>query len=303
MSVGKALPHDAAALHVSGRALYVDDIPAPRGTLNLAFGVSARARARVTQLNLDPVRAAPGVALVLGPDDLQPMPDCSPSAHDEPLLAQGEVFYAGHPLFLVAADSHLAARRAAARAEVAYENLPAILTIEDALAAGSRFEEGPRVYTKGDVDTALAQAPHVIEGRLYVGGQEHFYLEGQAAMAIPGEDGTVLVHASTQHPTEIQHKVADALNRSMHDVRVETRRMGGGFGGKESQGNHLAIACALVAHRTGRAAKMRYDRDDDFVITGKRHDIAISYRAGFDEGGALLGIDVTHHVRCGWSQD
>ena len=195
------------------------------------------------------MRTAPGVAMVLGADDLVPMPDCSPSAHDEPLLAQGKAMYAGHPLFIVAADTHLAARKATALARVSYETLPAILTIDQAMAADSRFEEGPRVYAKGDVEAALSGADHMVQGRIELGGQEHFYLEGQAALAVPGEDGTVQVHASTQHPTEIQHKVAHALGRPMHDVRVETRRMGGGFGGKESQGNHLAIACA----RGGRA--------------------------------------------------
>ncbi len=302
MSVGRPLPHDAARLHVTGAARYVDDIPSPANTLHLAFGLSREAHAGVT-LDLTAVRQAPGVVLVLAADDLDPMPDCSPAAHDEPLLALGEAFYAGHPLFVVAAESHLAARHAAARAVVSYEARPAILTIEDAIAAGSRFEEGPRIYRKGDADAAIAAATHRIEGRIEIGGQEHFYLEGQAALAVPGEDGTMLVHASTQHPTEIQHKVADALGRSMHDVRVEPRRMGGGFGGKESQGNHLAIACAIVAARTGRPAKMRYDRDDDFVITGKRHDFVIEYRAGFEASGRIAGVDFTQYARCGWTQD
>ena len=302
MSVGKPLPHDAARLHVTGAARYVDDIPCPAGTLHLAFGLSRVARARIT-LDLAPVRAASGVALVLGAEDLAPMPDCSPSAQDEPLLAQGEVFYAGHPLFIVAADSHLAARKAAALADAQYEELRAILSIADALAADSRFEDGPRIYAKGDAEAAIAGADHVVEGRIEIGGQEHFYLEGQAALAVPGEDGSMTVHASTQHPTEIQHKVAEALGQPMHAVRVETRRMGGGFGGKESQGNHLAIACALVAARTGRPAKMRYDRDDDFKITGKRHEFVVDYRAGFAASGQVLGVDFTHYARCGWAQD
>ncbi|MBF9029125.1 xanthine dehydrogenase molybdopterin binding subunit [Rhodobacterales bacterium HKCCE3408] len=302
MTVAKPLPHDAARLHVTGGARYVDDLPTPPGTLHLAFGLSAKARAKVT-LGLEAVRASAGVALVLGPGDLDPMPDCSPSAHDEPLLAMGEAFYAGHPLFLVAAESHLLARKAAAKAEIGYEELDAILTIEDAIAADSRFEDGPRVYEKGDVMAAISRAPHLVEGRVLVGGQEHFYLEGQSALAIPTEDGGMVVHSSSQHPTEIQHKVADALGRAMHDVKVEVRRMGGGFGGKESQGNHLAIACAVVAARTGRPVKMRYDRDDDFVVTGKRHDFRIDYRAGFDGEGRCLGVDFVQYCRCGWSMD
>jgi xanthine dehydrogenase large subunit len=166
-----------------------------------------------------------------------------------------------------------------------------ILTIDEAMAAGSIFEEGPRVYAKGDVDTALTRAPHVIEGRIEIGGQEHFYLEGQSALALPQEGGDMIVHSSSQHPTEIQHKVADAMGVPMNAVRVEVRRMGGGFGGKESQGNHLAIACGVVAARTGRPAKMRYDRDDDFVVTGKRHDARIDYRVGVDGDGRLLAVD------------
>ncbi|WP_428928341.1 xanthine dehydrogenase molybdopterin binding subunit [Marinibacterium sp. SX1] len=303
MSVAKPLPHDAARLHVTGQARYVDDIPLPAGALQLAFGLSEIARGRIAAMDLDAVRAAPGVACVMTADDLPFANDVSPSAHDEPLLSDGSVHYVGQPLFLVAATSHLAARKAVRLARVEYVEDTPILTIEDALAADSRFEEGPRVYGRGDVDTALAGAPRRVEGRFEIGGQEHFYLESQAAMALPQEGGDMIVGSSTQHPTEIQHKVAEALGVPMHAVRVETRRMGGGFGGKESQGNALAIACAVVARATGRAASMRYDRDDDMVITGKRHDFRIDYRAGFDEDGRLLAVDVTHYTRCGWGMD
>ena len=303
MSIQKPLPHDAAALHVTGQARYVDDIPVPADCLHLAFGVSTIARGRVTAMDLAPVRAAPGVVAVLSGADFDTIPDCSPSAHDEPLLSDGCIHYAGQPLFLVVAESHLMARKAAALAVVDYAEETPILTVEDALAAGSRFEEGPRIYAKGDVEAALARAPHVIEGRIDVGGQEHFYLEGQSALALPQEGGDMVVQSSSQHPTEIQHKVADALGAPMHAVRVEVRRMGGGFGGKESQGNHLAIACAVAAAHTGRPAKMRYDRDDDFTITGKRHDIRVEYRAGVDAEGRMLAVDFTHYMRCGWSMD
>ncbi|HHC29790.1 MAG TPA: xanthine dehydrogenase molybdopterin binding subunit, partial [Rhodobacterales bacterium] len=180
---------------------------------------------------------------------------------------------------------------------------PALLTIDDALAAQSYFEGGPLTWARGDVEAALVSAPHVIGGEIEMGGQEHFYLESQAALALPGEAGELLVHSSTQHPTEIQHKVAEALGVGMHAVRVETRRMGGGFGGKESDGNYLAVACAIAATKTGRPCKMRYDRDDDMTITGKRHDFRIRYRAGVNSGGRLLGVDFTHYVRAGWSAD
>jgi xanthine dehydrogenase large subunit len=206
-------------------------------------------------------------------------------------------------VFLVAATSHHAARKAARLARIEYRELPAILTVDDALAANSRFEDGPRIWSMGDADAAIAAAPRVIEGRIEMGGQEHFYLEGQAAVAFPGEGGDMHVVSSTQHPTEIQHKVADTIGVPMHSVRVECRRMGGGFGGKESQGNALACACAVVAHLTGRTAKMRYDRDDDFLITGKRHDFRIDYRAGVDETGRILGLDLVQATRGGWSLD
>ncbi|MCE8528455.1 xanthine dehydrogenase molybdopterin binding subunit [Ruegeria pomeroyi] len=303
MSVAKPLPHDAAPLHVAGTARYVDDIPTPRDTLHLAFGLSTIAKGRITAMNLEEVKRAPGVVRVMVADDLPFANDVSPSAHDEPLLSDGTVHYVGQPIFVVVATSHLAARKAVRRARIDYAEEPAILTIEQALAADSRFEDGPRIYEKGDAEAAIAGAAHVIEGTFELGGQEHFYLEGQAALALPGEGCDMLVHSSTQHPTEIQHKVAEALGLPMHAVRVETRRMGGGFGGKESQGNALAVACAVAARATGRACKMRYDRDDDMVITGKRHAFRIAYRAGFDSEGRILGVSFLHHAICGWAQD
>ena len=302
MSVHQPHPHDSAPLHVTGAARYVDDLPLPAGALHLAFGLSTIAHGEVTAMDLSAVRSAPGVVAVLTGADIGHV-DCSPSAHDEPLLALGQVHYHGQPLFLVIADSHLAARKAARLGKVAYVEKPAILTIEAALAANARFEDGPRIWARGDAAAALAGAPKVIEGRLEMGGQEHFYLEGQAALALPGEAGEMHVVSSTQHPTEIQHKVAEALGVPMHAVRVETRRMGGGFGGKESQGNALAVACALAARLTGQPCKMRYDRDDDMVITGKRHDFRIDYKVGVDAEGRILAVDFTHYTRAGWSAD
>lgn len=303
MSVTKSLPHDAARLHVTGAARYVDDIPTPTGTLHLAFGLSPVAAGTINALDLDAVRAASGVVHVMAAQDLAREADCAPANHDEPLLAKGMVHYAGQPLFLVAAKTHVQARAAARLARIDITEHAAILSIEDALARNSRFEDGPRIYEKGDVSQAIGAASHRIEGTIEIGGQEHFYLEGQAALVLPQEDGGAHVFSSTQHPTEIQHKVAEALGQPMHAVRVETRRMGGGFGGKESQGNHLAIACAVMAEATGRPCKMRYDRDDDFIITGKRHDFRITYRCGFDASGRILGLDFTHYTRCGWSMD
>ncbi len=303
MSVAKPLPHDAAKLHVTGQARYVDDLPTPTGTLHLAFGMSTIANGRITSMDLDAVLAAPGVSRVFTASDLPFANDVSPSVHDEPMLSDGSIHYLGQPIFLVVADSHLHARAAARLGDISYDEQPPILTIEEALAADARFEEGPRIYTKGCVDTALADAPNRLQGRFDMGGQEHFYLEGQAALALPQEGGDMVVHSSTQHPTEIQHKVAEAIGAPMHAVRVEIRRMGGGFGGKESQGNALAVSCAVAARATGKPCKMRYDRDDDMMITGKRHDFRIEYDVGFEANGRITGIDFTHYTRCGWAQD
>ena len=303
MSVAKSLPHDSGPLHVSGVARYIDDIPTPVGTLHLAFGLSTIARGRITAMDLSAVRSAPGVVMVMTAEDMPFANDASPSAHDEPILSDGAVHYVGQQIFLVAATSHHAARRAARKAKITYAEEAPILTIEQALAANSRFEEGPRVWTKGDFEAALKAAPHRLQGRLEIGGQEHFYLESQAALVFPQDNGDVIVHSSTQHPTEIQHKVAETIGKPMNAVRVETRRMGGGFGGKESQGNALACACAVVASLTGRPAKMRYDRDDDMTITGKRHDFRIDYDVAYDDKGRVLGVDFTQYTRGGWALD
>jgi xanthine dehydrogenase large subunit len=303
MTAAKPLPHDSAPLHVTGTARYIDDIPMPSGTLHLAFGTSQVAHGRIIACDLDAVRAAPGVVAVMTENDLPFTNDVSPSIHDEPLLAMGTVHYLGQPIFLVVADNHLAARKAARLGKVEIAEETPILTIEQAMEADSRFEDGPRIWSKGDVDTALSTAPNRLKGRIDMGGQEHFYLEGQAALALPQEGGDMVVHSSTQHPTEIQHKVAEALGVPMHAVRCEVRRMGGGFGGKESQGNALAVACAVAARALDRPCKMRYDRDDDMMITGKRHDFRIDYDVGFDATGRITGIDFTHYTRCGWALD
>ncbi len=301
MTVGQAIPHDSAALHVSGAARYTDDHPLPANTLHLAFGLGDRARAQIISLDLETVRRAPGVRAVLTATDLPFANDVSHFVHDEPLLAEYDVFYDGQPLFLVIAESHLNARKAARLAKITYADLPALLTIDEAFAAQSQFEP-PMVFQNGD-PAVIVKAPHHVQGTIEIGGQEHFYLEGQAAFALPQDNGDMLVHCSTQHPSEIQHKVAEAIGKPFHSVRVQTRRIGGGFGGKESQGNALAVACAIAASLTNRPAKMRYDRDDDMVITGKRHDFRIKYRAGFDSNGRLQGIEFEHFARCGWSQD
>ncbi|MBL4806901.1 MAG: xanthine dehydrogenase molybdopterin binding subunit [Rhodobacteraceae bacterium] len=301
MSINKSIPHDSGIAHVSGTARYTDDHPLPANAVHLAFGLSQNAHADLTSVDLSAVRAAAGVIAVLTADDLPFENDVSPSIHDEELLSSGSVHYVGQPIFLVVASTHLAARKAARLAKVIYAEKPALITIDDALNVGSTFGN-PMEFRNGDPETALKSAPRQISGAIEIGGQEHFYLEGQAAFALPDE-GDIIVHSSTQHPTEIQHKVAAALGLPYNAVRVETRRMGGGFGGKESQGNALAVACAVVAHQLQRPAKMRYDRDDDMIITGKRHEFRIKYQAGFDDNGKLTAVVFEHFVRCGWALD
>jgi xanthine dehydrogenase large subunit len=297
-----ALPHDSAELHVTGRARYVDDLPEPHGCLHAAVGQSTRAHARIVRMDLSRVRAAPGVVAVLTGMDFPGMNQIGPVILDEPALAQHSVDYHGQALFAVAADSYEAARKAVTLAEVAYEDLPAVIHLEEALAVD--MDLLPRhEMNRGDPEVALARARHVLRGRFRMGGQDHFYLEGQVALAIPGEDGGMDVHASTQHPTEVQHVVARCLGEIDAKVRVECRRMGGGFGGKETQANQIAVIAAVLARRTGRAVKFRLDRDVDMTLTGKRHDFLIDYQVGFDEEGRIEAIVFDQAARGGFSAD
>ncbi|MDA1238110.1 MAG: molybdopterin-dependent oxidoreductase, partial [Proteobacteria bacterium] len=303
MTIGTSQIHDSAELHVTGRALYTDDISLPSDALHLTFGLASIAHGSIKTLDLGQVKASRGVVAVLTSSDLKYANDTSPSTHDEPLLSDGKIHYFGQPIFIVIAESHLLSRKAAKKAKISYATYKPILTIEDALNAKSYFEKGPRQYSKGNAQAAVERAQFQLEDSFVVGGQEHFYLEGQVAFAIPQDDTGMVVLSSSQHPTEVQHKVAEALGVEMNQVRVEIRRMGGAFGGKESQGNALAVACAVAAQITKKPCKMRYDRDDDMIITGKRHDFNISYNVGFNKLGRILGITFQHFVRCGWSQD
>ena len=302
MSILKPLPHDAAALHVSGSAQYTDDIPTPDNTLHLVFGLSEIAHGRIVKTDLTDVKSASGVSCVLMAKDIPGKNDISPSSFPEPLLSDGTLNYIGQPIFICAATSHLLARRAAKLAKIEYMKKKAIITIEEAIKAKSLLEK-PVIYNKGDPENTILNSEFNLNGTINIGGQEHFYLEGQAALAIPHDDGDITIHCSTQHPTEAQHKVADALKKPMNAVRVQVRRMGGGFGGKESQSNALAVACAIMANQTGKPCKMRYDRDDDMIVTGKRHDFRIDYNVGFNGKGKITGIEFKQFVRCGWSAD
>ncbi|UAL09444.1 xanthine dehydrogenase molybdopterin binding subunit [Caulobacter segnis] len=300
--VHAALPHDSASRHVAGSAVYIDDMPEPAGLLHLAFGMSAKAHAKITKMDLSAVRTSPGVVLVLSAEDIPGENDVSPVIHDDRLFAAGEVYCVGQSLFVVAATSIAAARAAAAKAVVEYEDLPAAIDIAAARAMDLTIEASQRM-ARGDAQAALAASPRRVQGKFAIGGQDHFYLEGQIALATPREDGDVHVWSSTQHPTEVQHLIARVLGKPDHCVTVEVRRMGGGFGGKETQASLFAAAAALVAVKTGRPAKARPDRDEDMVMTGKRHDFEAAYDVGFDDKGRLTGLSLELASRCGATTD
>jgi xanthine dehydrogenase large subunit len=302
MSTEPVPPHDSAHLHVSGRANYADDIPLPANVLHGAFGMSSIAHGRVTRLDLAPVKAAPGVVAVYAAADVPGDNNYGSAVHDDPIFAPGLVQHVGQPLFAVAATSYQLARRAARRAVVEYEALPAILDIRSAVAA-KNFVLPTNGLVRGRPREALAAAPHRLSGSLGVGGQDHFYLEGQVAAAIPQEDGGMLVHSSTQHPTEVQQIIAHALGVPANRVTVQCRRMGGGFGGKETQPALIAAAAAIMARATGRPVKVRLDRDTDMEMTGKRHDFVCDYSVGFDDSGRILALTVMLASRCGYSAD
>lgn len=299
---GKAVPHESAQLHVSGRALYADDIPERHGTLHAAFGLSERAHARIVSLDLDAVRAAEGVVAVVTLDDIPGHRYLGPFLADEPVFADGVVQYFGQPLFAVAAHTHEQARKAVRLAKVDYEDLDPVLDLDRAVEQ-QHYVLPPVAISQGDVAGQIASAAYQLAGQFQCGGQEQFYLEGQIAYALPGEDGEMHVVCSTQHPSEMQFMVAHLLNQPAHTIKVECRRMGGGFGGKESQSWPFATVAALLAHCTGRPVKLRPDRDDDFIITGKRHPFRTRYQAGFDAQGLISAVRFEHDVNCGYSAD
>jgi len=301
-TAGAPVRHESAHLHVAGSALYIDDIALPAETLHAAFGISPVAHARITALDLDAVAATPGVVAIAAAADVPGENNYGSILHDDPIFAEGLVQYAGQPLFAVAATTRGAARKAAALARVDFEELPAILDVRAALAANSFIMPSKRL-ARGDAQSALQAAPRRLSGSITIGGQDHFYLEGQIAIAVPQEDSTMLVHCSTQHPSEVQNVVAHALGRHAHAVTVQCRRMGGGFGGKESQPALLAAAAAVLATKTRRPVKLRLDRDADMLITGKRHHFIADYEVGFDDDGRLLGLTAMLAAGCGYSAD
>jgi len=301
--VGHSVAHDSARKHVAGEAVYIDDMPEPRDLLHAFVHLSPHAHARILRMDLTAVAASPGVTAVLAAKDVPGVNDVGPSrGPGDPIFADGLVEYAGQSMFGVAADSIEHARQAAARAVIEYEILPPVMTIDEALAS-ENLVLPTQVMQRGDAAAALAAAPHRLRGRIEVGGQDHFYLEGQIAMAVPGEDDEMHLYSSTQHPTEVQHLVARALKVPDHAVVCESRRMGGGFGGKETQPALIAAIAALLAAKAKRPVKYRLDRDDDMKLTGKRHDFRIDWDVGFDADGRIEGIAFVLASRCGYSAD
>ena len=301
-AAGSPVAHESARAQVAGAATYIDDIAEPRGTLFAAPILSGVAHGRLIGVDADAALAMPGVRSLVLSHDIPGSRMLASFAGDEPVFAIDRVEYVGQVIGLIVADSVMQARRAARRVQLKIEALPAILGVQAALAAKS-YVLPPVFVRRGDAALAIKGAAHRLGGTLCVGGQEHFYLEGQVALALPQEQGQWLIHASTQHPGEVQHWVAHALGLSGNAVRVECRRMGGGFGGKETQAGHVAVWAAVAAHKLGRPVKLRLDRDDDFLVTGKRHPFEFRYQVGFDDQGLLCGLELTMAVDCGFCAD
>ena len=301
-AVGRALPHDSAHLHVTGTATYTDDLPEPRGLLHLAVGMSPVPHADLEGVDVDRVLDLPGVVAVCDASDISGDNNFGPIVADDPIFAVERLEYAGQPVFAVAATTVDTARKAARLGKIRCSEREPVLDPLTALEKGS-FVLPTETLVRGDPDGAIAAAAYRVRRRVFLGGQDQFYLEGQVAMVIPQEDDGLLVYSSTQHPDEVQTLIAHATRRAAKDIVVICRRMGGAFGGKESQAALIACIAAVAADKTGRPCKLRLDRDDDMIMTGKRHDFVIDYDVGFDASGRIAGIDFELASRCGRSAD
>lgn len=300
--VGRSKKHESADKQVAGEAIYVDDRPSLRGELHAAVGQSTQAHANILSMDLSAVKAAEGVIKVITVEDVPGHTDIGPVFPGDPVLAIGKVEYVGQPIFAVAATSYDLARKAVKLAKIEYQELEAVLTVKDALAK-QNFVRPPATMKRGDSDSAIAKAAHQLSGEIVVGGQEHMYLEGQVSTAEPTEDGGMNIYSSSQHPSEVQKLVAEVLAIPLNKVLVDMRRMGGGFGGKETQAAPWACIAALLANETKRPVKFKLGRMDDMVMTGKRHPFENNYTVGFDEQGQIQGINIQVNGNCGYSPD
>jgi xanthine dehydrogenase molybdopterin binding subunit/xanthine dehydrogenase small subunit len=290
-ALGAPLPHESACAHVTGEAVYIDDIPQARGELLVDFVGSPIAHGRIRSIDIQAASRVAGVAVVLVHTDIPGERTFGPIVADEEVLAADDCQHVGQPIVLIAAETRAALRAAKEAVQIVLEPLPAVLTIDEAIEGG-HFLGPTRTISRGDAAGALERAENVLAGALRTGGQEHFYLETQAARAVPGEGGQILVQSSTQNPSEVQSVVARVLGRNHGQVVCECRRMGGGFGGKESQAAHPAALAALVAARTGRPARIVYARDQDMQVTGKRHPYSARYRVGFTSEGVINALEM-----------
>ncbi len=300
--VHRALPHDSGAKHVQGVAEYVDDIAEPAGTLHVAVGGAPVARGTIRRIDLSDVRNAPGVVVVITAADIPGKNDISPARADEPVFAETRVEFHSQPVFAVVAASRDAARRAVLRGRIEVDAETPNVSVEQGKASGERVLPD-YAFVFGDAGKRIATTLHRTAGSIRIGGQEHFYLEGQVALAVPGEDDAVLVYSSTQHPSEVQHIVARVLALPDSFVTCRVRRMGGGFGGKETQATQWAVIAALAARMTGQPCKLRLDRDADMTMTGKRHDFLVEYAAGYESDGRIRAVILDLDARCGCSAD
>ena len=301
-AVGASRFHESARAQVAGAATYIDDIPELRGTLHAAPILSTAAHGQLRGVDASAALAQPGVRGVVLAQDIPGDPILATFVHDEPIFAIDTVQHIGQVVGVIVADSAMAARRAARLVKLDIEPLPATLDVRAAHAARS-YVLPPVVVRRGEPESALRAAKHVLQGQLEVGGQEHFYLEGQIAYAIPREQDQWHIHSSTQHPGEVQHWVAHSLGLENNAITVECRRMGGGFGGKETQAGHMAVWAALAARKLRRPVKLRLDRDDDFMVTGKRHPFAYDWQVGFDDTGRITALQLDMLANCGFSAD
>jgi xanthine dehydrogenase large subunit len=300
--VGRSVKHDSADKHVSGEALYIDDRLEFPNQLHVYARLSDRAHARILSIDTTPCLAFEGVRIVVTHEDIPGLKDIGPLLPGDPLLAIDIVEFVGQPVLAVAASSLEIARQAAMAAVIEYEDLVPVLDVVEALRK-KHFVLDSHTHQRGDSTTALASAPHRLQGSLHIGGQEHFYLETQVSSVMPSEDGGMIVYCSTQNPTEVQKLVAEVLDVPMSRIVVDMRRMGGGFGGKETQAASPACLCAVIAHLTGQPTKMRLPRVEDMLMTGKRHPFYIEYDVGFDDTGRLHGIQLDLAGNCGYSPD
>lgn len=300
--VGRSVKHDSADKHVSGEATYIDDRLEFPNQLHVYARMSDRAHARITKIDTAPCYAIEGVTLVITSKDVPGQLDIGAVVPGDPLLADGIVEYVGQPIIAVAAKDLDTARKAAMAAIIEFEDLEPILDVEEALRK-KHFVLDSHQHKRGDSVNALASAPHRLQGKLHIGGQEHFYLETQISSVMPTEDGGMIVYCSTQNPTEVQKLVAEVLGVPMNKIVIDMRRMGGGFGGKETQAAGPACLCAVIAHLTGRPTKMRLPRVEDMQMTGKRHPFFVQYDVGFDDSGRLHGIQMELAGNCGYSPD